>query len=196
VQNAATAAKPEPVTHSVAKPIAKPAPVVKTEAKPVAKPAPVVKTEPKPVAKPARVAKAEPKPVAKPAPVVKPQPKPEVKPAPVVKPERTSATTSGTRGVRTFYAKAPDHAILVLEAPEDAIVYLAGQRMKASGPIRSYRIPLNNPDKEYRYPVRLQFEREGKVLAADHTQTLKAGNTVVLKVDETDLKRVTAVAKR
>lgn len=144
-------------------------------AAPVAKPAPVVK----------KVA-----PAAKPAPVVK-EAAPIAKPAPVLE-----KTAPAKKGVRNFSAKAPDHAILVVHTPADAVIYLAGRKMTATGNVRSYRVPLNDADRQYQYPVRLQFTRDGKTLAANHTQTLVAGKTITLRVDENDLERVTAVAVR
>ena len=75
-------------------------------------------------------------------------------------------------------------------------MYLAGTKMKTTGPVRSYRIPLKHADKVYNYPIRLQFNRGGKVLAADHIESVVAGKTVVLKVDERDLLKVTEIARR
>ena len=143
----------------------------------VEKPAPVVQKPAPVVQKPAPVVQ-KPAPVEKPAPVVE-------KPAPEQRPL-----------VRTFRAEVPDHAILVLEVPEDAVVYLAGQKMSTTGTVRSFRVPLQDAEREYRYPVRLQFTREGKTLAANHTQPLVAGRTIVLRVDEDDLQKVTSIARR
>jgi len=169
--------------------VEKPAPVVQKPAPVVQKPAPVVQ-KPAPVEKPAPVVQ-KPAPVEKPAPVVQ-KPAPVEKPAPVVEkpaPEQRPL-------VRTFRAEVPDHAILVLEVPEDAVVYLAGQKMSTTGTVRSFRVPLQDAEREYRYPVRLQFTREGKTLAANHTQPLVAGRTIVLRVDEDDLQKVTSIARR
>jgi uncharacterized protein (TIGR03000 family) len=143
-------------------------------------------------------------PIVQPAPVVK-QAAPVVKPAPVVKqvapivqPEPVVKNTAPPQrpAVRTFYPEVPDHAVMIVHVPEDAEIYLAGRKMTTTGSVRSYRIPLKDAEREYRYPVRLQFTRDGKILAADHTQTLVAGKTVVLQVDEADLQKVTSIARR
>ena len=68
--------------------------------------------------------------------------------------------------------------------------------MSTAGSVRSYRVPLKDPEREYQYPIRLQFNRDGKTVAADHTQVIVAGNTIILKVDEADLQNVTTVARR
>ena len=130
-------------------------------------------------------------PIVQPAPVVK-QVAPIVQPEPVVK----NTAPPQRPAVRTFYPEVPDHAVMIVHAPEDAEIYLAGRKMTTTGSVRSYRIPLKDAEREYRYPVRLQFTRDGKILAADHTQTLVAGKTVVLQVDEADLQKVTSIARR
>lgn len=130
-------------------------------------------------------------PIVQPAPVVK-QVAPVVQPEPVVK----NTAPPQRPAVRTFYPEVPDHAVMIVHAPEDAEIYLAGCKMTTTGSVRSYRIPLKDAEREYRYPVRLQFTRDGKILAADHTQTLVAGKTVVLQVDEADLQKVTSIARR
>ncbi len=130
-------------------------------------------------------------PIVQPAPVVK-QVAPIVQPEPVVK----NTAPPQRPAVRTFYPEVPDHAVMIVHAPEDAEIYLAGCKMTTTGSVRSYRIPLKDAEREYRYPVRLQFTRDGKILAADHTQTLVAGKTVVLQVDEADLQKVTSIARR
>jgi uncharacterized protein (TIGR03000 family) len=130
-------------------------------------------------------------PIVQPAPVVK-------QVAPIVQPEHVVKNTAPPQrpAVRTFYPEVPDHAVMIVHAPEDAEIYLAGCKMTTTGSVRSYRIPLKDAEREYRYPVRLQFTRDGKILAADHTQTLVAGKTVVLQVDEADLQKVTSIARR
>lgn len=130
-------------------------------------------------------------PIVQPAPVVK-QVAPIVQPEPVVK----NTAPPQRPAVRTFYPEVPDHAVMIVHVPEDAEIYLAGRKMTTTGSVRSYRIPLKDAEREYRYPVRLQFTRDGKILAADHTQTLVAGKTVVLQVDEADLQKVTSIARR
>ena len=164
-------------------------------------PAPVVKTQP--VVTPAPVVKAQP--VTTPAPVVKAQPVVQAdqtvtarKPVIDTKPHvaEVNPKVPANSGVRTFHAKPADHAILVVHVPKDAEVYLAGKKMRTEGSVRSYRVPLKDPEREYQYPIRLQFNRDGRTVAADHTQTLVAGNTIVLKVDETDLQKVTTMARR
>ncbi len=87
-------------------------------------------------------------------------------------------------------------AILVVTVPEDASVFLAGQKMTMTGAERRFRIPTADPTKDYKYPVRVEVERNGETLVSESTHTLRGGKQVEIAVAESDTNELVAVAAR
>ena len=87
--------------------------------------------------------------------------------------------------------------MLVLTVPEDATVFLAGQKMTMTGAKRRYRIPTADPAREYNYPVRVVVVRDGKKLVSETKQKIRGGRNVELAVAEADSSgELVAVAMR
>lgn len=88
-------------------------------------------------------------------------------------------------------------AILVLNVPADATVFMYGQKMSMTGKVRRYRIPTANPTREYLYPVRVEVERNGQVLVSETKQRLRGGKIVTVAIAESDTDgELVAVAAR
>ena len=77
-------------------------------------------------------------------------------------------------------------ALLVLDVPEDAVVYLVGRKMKTKGTTRTYRIPLADASKDYTYPIRIEVVRDGETLVSETNKTIRADESVKVAVLETD----------
>ena len=87
--------------------------------------------------------------------------------------------------------------MLVLNVPEDATVYLAGQKMSVTGKERRFRVPIADPTREYTYRVRVEVERNGKVLVSETKQKLRGGTQLDLAVAEADISgELVAIAMR
>ena len=211
--------KPAPVVRKAAP---KPAPIVKTpvekpkadvaETKPVkkaeTKPAPVVQ---KPVEKPkAVVAEAKPVKKAEPKPAEKKQEVDVAARKPVIKPdvaiaEKTSPVSLSrevikpaepTPGERVFLANPTEPAVLVVHVPADASVYLSGRKMSIEGPTRRFRIPISEAGRQYRYPIRVECKRNGKMLTTEQSEVVEAGRVITVSVSETELRRQSKIASR
>ncbi len=210
--------KPAPVVRNAAPAAKKPAPVVQTpaeqpkavvaEAKPAQKvepkPAPVVK---KPVEQP-EAAVAETKPAQKSAkadesvgvaarkPIVKPDVTIAEKTSPVSLSKVLPEPAKPTPGERVFHANPTEPAVLVVNVPADASVYLSGQKMSIEGPTRRFRIPISEAGRQYQYPIRVECERNGKMLTAEQSEVVSAGRVITVSVDESELRRQSKIASR
>jgi len=78
----------------------------------------------------------------------------------------------------------PKYAYMIVEVPEDAVVYLKGQRMEVPGTVRKFRIQTTDPGVEYAYSVRVDVVREGKVISAERHEAVAAGRTIRLKLSD------------
>lgn len=90
----------------------------------------------------------------------------------------------------------PTYAVLVVEVPEDATVYLSGQRMTTTGTVRKYRVPTERAGVEYTYAVRVQVERNGQQVATEHYEAVRAGRTANITIRENANAQLVAVAAR
>src|SRR5690606_11501005 len=79
-------------------------------------------------------------------------------------------------------AEAP--ALLTLQVPADAVVYLGNRRMMTQGTSRTYQIPVNVANASFSYKVRVELERNGQKLVAASTQTVSSGGNIQLLVNE------------
>jgi len=90
-----------------------------------------------------------------------------------------------------------DSATLVVQVPEDAVVYLVGQKMSITGPERHFRIPISDAGREYTYPVRVEVVRNGETLASETQHKIRAGQQVNVVISESDsADELVAVAMR
>jgi uncharacterized protein (TIGR03000 family) len=74
--------------------------------------------------------------------------------------------------------------LLELTVPEDAVVYLCDQRMTLTGTVRNYSIPGLKPGHQYRYPVRVEVARGGKLFRGTSEPRVQAGQGLNLVFHE------------
>ena len=72
----------------------------------------------------------------------------------------------------------PGSALLVLNVPEDARVYLEDQAMRSTGSVRRYTVPRLAPGVGHNYTVRVEVERNGTVLSETVKTPIRAGQQV------------------
>ncbi len=77
-------------------------------------------------------------------------------------------------------AQPADRAHLTLNVPGDAVVYLSNQRMTLEGTSREYIVPGLKTGLQYRYPVRVDVVRDGRVYSASADQQIQAGQQLSL----------------
>ena len=71
---------------------------------------------------------------------------------------------------------APTKARLLVDVPADARLYIDDRAMKTSSEHRTYQTPDLEPGQTYFYEVRVEVERDGKVLSETKRVLLKAGD--------------------
>ncbi|HWG44762.1 MAG TPA: TIGR03000 domain-containing protein [Gemmataceae bacterium] len=83
---------------------------------------------------------------------------------------------------RQAYAPLPPPtfltALLQVQTPPDAEVWLEGQKMRSTGMMRHFRSPPLNPAKGYIYEVRLRWQFDGKPIEDVRHVAIRAGATV------------------
>ena len=102
------------------------------------------------------------------------------------KPAAPAKKTTDSSGVRVFHAR-PQDATLIVEVPTDAVLYLANQKMSGSGAVRRFRIPVKEVGRQYNYPVRIELNRDGRVLSASKTEVVTSGSEIRVAVAESEL---------
>jgi len=75
-------------------------------------------------------------------------------------------------------------AYVVVQLPEDATLYLGGNRTNVTGGVRKFKIPVTNAGQSVAYTVRAELTRNGQVYVAKSTEQLVAGKTVSVKVND------------
>lgn len=91
---------------------------------------------------------------------------------------------------------AAEFAYVVVQLPEDATLILGGNKTSASGSIRKFKIPVSDPQQSYPYTVRAELTRGGQLFVAQSTETLVAGQTVNVKVNDVAAPAAVDVATR
>jgi uncharacterized protein (TIGR03000 family) len=100
---------------------------------------------------------------------------------------RTSYTTESPSPIPVYgpgpaYAPLPPPtpltALLQVQTPPDAEVWLEGQKMRSTGVMRHFRSPPLNPAKGYVYEVRLRWQLDGKSVEDVRHVAIRAGATV------------------
>lgn len=77
-------------------------------------------------------------------------------------------------------------AYVVVTLPEDATLYLGGNKTASEGAVRKFKIPVNGADSSHDYDVRVVLNRNGQNYVARSTETLQAGKTVSVKVNDVE----------
>jgi uncharacterized protein (TIGR03000 family) len=81
-------------------------------------------------------------------------------------------------------AEPADRAHVILNVPADAVVYMSNQRMTLDGTSREYIVPGLQAGKQYRYPVRVELVREGRLYSASSEQRVQAGQQLNLAFNQ------------
>ena len=84
------------------------------------------------------------------------------------------------------------YAYVVVQLPTDAVLYLGGNKTSTKGGLRKFKIPVTDASRSYPYAIKAELVRDGQVYVATSTETLVAGQTVNVKVNDIDV----AVAAR
>ncbi len=98
--------------------------------------------------------------------------------------------------VRPNAVPAAEFAYVVVQLPEDATLILGGNRTSVSGNIRKFKILLSDPQQDYPYIVRAEITRGGQLFVAQSTETLVAGQTINVKVNDVAAPPTVDVATR
>ncbi len=84
-----------------------------------------------------------------------------------------------------------------MNVPEDAVVYLVNQKMTGEGTERRYRIPTQDPSRQYSYPVRVEVVRDGQKVVSNSVYRVRSGKQTEVKVAESKASgRLVTVAMR
>jgi len=92
--------------------------------------------------------------------------------APATNPGAANAT------VTPVVPQKPAPAILIVEVPPQATLWIEDQRMSQTGPVRSFQSPPLEPGKTYLYKIRLSWPGpNGQPITTEHEITVQAGQT-------------------
>ncbi len=69
-------------------------------------------------------------------------------------------------------------ALLDIEAPADAEVWLEGKKTQQTGPVRKFVSPALTPDKDYEYEVYARWQEDGRERTETQNVTVRAGARV------------------
>jgi uncharacterized protein (TIGR03000 family) len=97
-----------------------------------------------------------------------------------------TSNSSDTAAPTAVAAESADRARLTLSVPGDAVVYLSNQRMTLEGTSREYIVPGLKAGLQYRYPVRVDVVRDGRVYSASSDQEIQAGQQVNLVFNQSE----------
>jgi uncharacterized protein (TIGR03000 family) len=103
-------------------------------------------------------------------------------PQPPATPPSASAGTAppGSAGskVTPVVPQKPAPAILIIEVPPQATLWIEDQRMSQTGSVRSFQSPPLQPGKTYLYKIRLSWPGpNGQPITTEHEITVQAGQT-------------------
>lgn len=80
----------------------------------------------------------------------------------------------------------PLTALLKVQVPLDAEVWLEGQKMRSVGTMRHYRSPPLDPTKEYAYEVRARWRSDGKAIDDVRHVAIRAGAIAIADFSHLD----------
>lgn len=90
----------------------------------------------------------------------------------------------GAPGGTLVKERVPQRTTLTLHVPEDAKVYLAGVATRATGATRTFATTDLPPGCEYQdYEVRVELQRQGKLVSRQQTIRLESGQSRELTID-------------
>ena len=70
-----------------------------------------------------------------------------------------------------------------MKLPADAKLSVDGTVTRSTGETRSFMSPPMQAGKEFRYTIRAELERDGKMTSADKEVTVRAGQETVVQLD-------------
>lgn len=73
-------------------------------------------------------------------------------------------------------AAPADRAILAMQVPADAKIWVQGEATKQDGAVRTFVSPPLEPGKAYTYAVKAQWKENGKAVEQSQSVTVRAGN--------------------
>lgn len=104
------------------------------------------------------------------------------------------STSSTIRTTPVASQKYAGYALLVVNVPETASVYLDGKRMQTTGATRKFKIPVRTANQAYAYPVRVELENNGTTQVASFSKAISAGKTSTVTASAASLNGATRVA--
>lgn len=78
--------------------------------------------------------------------------------------------------MRASPAAPADRAVLALQVPADAKIWVQGEATKQDGAVRTFVSPPLEPGKTYTYAVKAQWTENGKPVEQSQNVTVRAGN--------------------
>jgi uncharacterized protein (TIGR03000 family) len=94
-----------------------------------------------------------------------------------------AAPAYSVAAVRPTAAPQQQFAYVVVSLPQDATLYLGGHQTTNAGAVRKFKIPVND-GQSHAYAVRVVLERDGQNYVAQSSETLQAGKTVSVTVND------------
>lgn len=76
-----------------------------------------------------------------------------------------------------------DKAQLLFNVPEDAVIYMSGQKTASGGEFRKFNSPVLKPGKKFGYPIRVELTRDGKTFTAEGMQIVRANDRIELNIE-------------
>jgi len=80
----------------------------------------------------------------------------------------------------------PLTALLKVQVPPDAELWLDGRKMRSTGPMRHYRTPPLDPTKEYAYEIRARWRFNDKPVDDVRHAAIRAGATILVDFTHLD----------
>lgn len=99
--------------------------------------------------------------------------------------------SGGTADLAFDLPKKALETTVTLHVPEDAKVYLGGNETTTTGAVRTFTTTALSEGAEWsEYRVRVEVQRQGKILVRDEVVSLKAGDQRTLRLDDFDSEKV------
>lgn len=87
------------------------------------------------------------------------------------------APSAGYRSPPDLASSTPvDRAVLAMQVPADAKIWVQGEATKQSGEVRTFVSPPLEPGRTYTYSVKAQWTVNGKAVEQSQNVTVRAGN--------------------
>ena len=101
----------------------------------------------------------------------------------------STSTPSTTIASQSFAG----YALLVVNVPETASLYLDGKLMQTTGETRKFKIPVRTAGQSYAYPVRVEMNQGGTTQVANFTKAIAAGKMTVVNATPAGSTRVASL---